>query len=192
MRTRFLLGAALAALLLTACQPSASPSPSDSGPASGEPLPSFVGDQELEDTIPTSVDGLTFLRVSMSGPDFIAEDVDQRFLDFIDALDADIDEVSVAVGLGTNLDGDRTASIFAFRVRGAEAANLVDQFKATADANADPLVWHPDTIGGKDVEVAEPNDDFPTPIALYAVGDVLYFVSASDQDAFEAIIAELP
>jgi hypothetical protein len=191
MRPRHLLGAALAALVLAACQPSASPSASEPA-GSGAAVPSFVGDPELEGTLPVTVEGLTFIRVSMSGPDFVEADVDQRFLDFLDALEADIEDVSVAVALGANLDGDRTASIFAFRVQGADADELVDEFKATAVEGEDPLVWHPETVSGKEVEVAEPNEDFPTPIALYATGDVLYFVSASDQPAFEAIIGRLP
>ena len=88
--------------------------------------------------------------------------------------------------------GDKTASVLAFRVQGADSAELVDVFKETADAEADPLVWHPETISGKDVEVADPNEDFPTPIALYPTGEVMYFVSSSDQAVLEAVLAKLP
>jgi hypothetical protein len=128
----------------------------------------------------------------MTGSEFVESDVEPRFLDFLDAINADIEDVSVAVALGSNLEGDQTASILAFRIRGAEAADLVEEFKATADQGGDPLVWEPQTIAGKDVEVAQPNADFPTPIALYESGEVLYFVSSSNEDAFEAIIDKLP
>ncbi|HEY7738451.1 MAG TPA: hypothetical protein VIC63_05395 [Candidatus Limnocylindria bacterium] len=193
MRLRPLLGAALAALILTACQPSASPSPSAApSDGSGAAFPSFEGDPELEGSLPASADGITFIRVSMTGSEFVESDVEPRFLDFLEAIDADIEDVSVAVALGANNAGDKTASILAFRIRGAEAADLVEEFKATADAGGDPLVWEPQTIGGKQVEVAQPNDDFPTPIALYEHGEVLYFVSSSDEAAFEAILSKLP
>ena len=87
---------------------------------------------------------------------------------------------------------------------GSTASDLTDQFKASAEgcrpasgaspaeSCGAPLVWTPGTIGGKSVEVAEPNEDFPTPIALYAVEDTLYFVSTTDPAAFEAILAALP
>ena len=192
MRLRHLLVAAIAALLLAACQPSASSSPSVEPSGSDQAIPSFVGDPELEATLPISAGGVTFIRVSMSGPDFIEGDPSPRFLDFIDALDADIEDVSVAVAIGGNLEGDKTASVLAFRVQGADSAELVDVFKETADAEADPLVWHPETIAGKDVEVADPNEDFPTPIALYPTGEVMYFVSSSDEAVLEAVLAKLP
>ncbi len=193
MRLRFLLVAAFSALLATACQPSASPSAEPSADGSGEPLPSLVGNPELEATLPDKAGDIRFYQTfSMSGPDFLSADIDEQFVTFIDSLGADIDDVSVAFALGSNFDATDTASVFAFEVKGAEAEELVDEFKASADEGGDPLVWQPETVGGKSVEVAEPNDDFPTPIALYATADVLYFVSSTDPDAFEAIIASLP
>lgn len=196
MRLRFLLFAAFAALLVTACQPSASPSaePSADGSAgSGDPLPSLVGNPELEATLPDEAGDIRFYQTfSMSGPDFLSADIDDQFVRFIDSLGADIDDVSVAFALGSNFDVTDTASVFAFQVNGAEAAELVDEFKASADDGGDPLVWEPQTVGGKSVEVAQPNDDFPTPIALYATGDTLYFVSCTDPDSFGEILAALP
>ena len=67
MRLRFLLGAAIAALILTACQPSASPaSPSaDGSPEAGRsigPIPSLVGDPELEATLPEEAAGIIFFQ----------------------------------------------------------------------------------------------------------------------------------
>jgi hypothetical protein len=199
MRLRFLMGAALAALTLTACQPSASPTSSASAEASADaggsigPLPSMVGNAELEATLPSEAADITFFQsFSMSGPDFLAAEVDDQFVTFIDSLGADIEDVSVAFALGANADGTNTASIFAFQVAGAQADELVDQFKTSAEDVGDPLVWHPETVGGKAVEVAEPNADFPTPIALYAVDDVLYFASSSSDQALEEILEQLP
>jgi len=195
MRPRHVLSAAAAALLLAACQASASPvaSPSPSEVAtSGGPLPSFVGAPDLEATLPTDAAGITLQSFSMSGPDFIAGEVDERFVTFIESLGADIQDVSVAIAFGANADGTQTASILAFQVIGATAPDLVDEFKATADEGADPLVWHAETIGGKSVELSDTNPDFPTPVALYATGEVLYFVSSTDPNATEEILAFLP
>jgi hypothetical protein len=198
MPPRHWLGAALAALVFTACQPSASGSPSgEPSPGASGPLgsiPSFVGNPELEATLPEEAGDIVFFQsVSMSGPDFLAGgDELGNFEDFIDTLGADVEDVSVAVALGANHDVTDTATILAFQVDGAQAADLVDAFKSGAEQGGDALVWNARTVGGKRVEVAEPNDDFPTPIGLYAIGEVLYFVSSTDPDAFEAILEQLP
>jgi hypothetical protein len=197
MRPRFLLSTALAALLLTACQPSAapggSPSAAESSAAGGSGGPSFIGNPDLEATLPEEAAGIIFFQsVSMSGPDFVSAEVAEQFVAFIDQLGADIDDVSVAFTLGANFDGTKTASVFAFQVNGADSQQLVDAFKASAEEGGEGLVWNPQTVGGKAVEVAEPTPDFPTPVALYATGDVLYFVSSSDPTAFEAILSGLP
>ena len=197
MRLRFLLGAAIAALVLTACQASASPPSSadgsEAGAGSTDPNPSLVGNPELEATLPEEAAGIIFFQsTSMSGPDFMDADVDEQFLSFLEELGADIEDVSVAFAVGANADTTNTAYVFAFQVVGAEAQELIDAFKAGAPADADPLEWTAETVAGKAVEVAVPTDEFPTPVALYAVGDVLYFVNATDQAAFEAILGGLP
>jgi len=208
MRTRSRAAAtgllALALLAAVACQSSASPSPTPSDAGASGAVPSFVGAPDLEATLPSEAGGITFQTFSMSGPDFVGAEIDQQFIDFLNGLGADIDHVAVAVALGANAAGNQSASIFAFQVEGARASDLTDQFKASAEgcrpssgaspaqSCGAPLVWTPGTIGGKSVEVAEPNADFPTPIALYATGDTLYFVSSTDPAAFEAILATLP
>lgn len=189
--------------LAVACQASASASPSPDAAGSGA-IPSYVGAPDLEATLPNEAGGIVFQTFSMSGPDFVGAEIDDQFVAFITGLGADIDQVSVAVALGSNAGGTQSASIFAFQVAGANAPDLTDQFKASAEgcrpggaaspaeSCGAPLVWTPGTIGGKSVEVAEPNADFPTPIALYATGDTLYFVSTTDPAAFEAILSALP
>lgn len=193
MRTRHALSAAAAALLLAACQASASPasSPSPSEVAtSGVPLPSFVGAPDLEATLPTEAGGISMQAFSMSGPDFVEGDENPQFTAFIESLDADISDVSVAFAFGANSDGTQTASVLAFQVEGASADELIEAFKASAEQG---LVWSPATIGGKSVEASDPDPpDFPTPVALYAADDVLYFVSSTDPNAFEEILVFLP
>lgn len=193
MRPRHVLSAAAAALLLAACQASASPvgSPSSSQVgASGAPRPSLVGAPDLEATLPSEAAGITLQSYSMSGPDFVEGEVEEQFVTFIESLGADVQDVSVAIALGANADGTQTASILAFQVAGASAQELIDAFKASAEQG---LVWQPETMGGKSVEASVPDPpDFPIPVVLYATDDVLYFVSSTDPDAMEEILAFLP
>jgi hypothetical protein len=98
----------------------------------------------------------------------------------------------VAFAIGANNDVTNTASIFAFQVEGADADQLIAAFQAGAPEEADPLEWRPQTVGGKPVQVAEPTDEFPTPVALYAIGDTLYFVTSTSAQAFEEILEQLP
>jgi len=193
MRPRHVLSAAAAALVLAACQASASPvgSPSSSEVATtGAPQPSFVGAPDLEATLPSEAGGITLQSFSMSGPDFVEGEVDEHFVTFIESLGADVQDVSVAFAFGANADGTQTASAFAFQVAGAEAQELIDAFKASAEQG---LVWQPQTMGGKSVEASVPDPpDFPIPVVLYATGDVLYFVSSTDPNATQEILAFLP
>lgn len=193
MRPRHVLSAAAAALLLAACQASASPvgSPSPSEVAtSGAPRPSLVGAPDLEATLPSEAAGITLQSFSMSGPDFVEGEVDEQFIDFIESLGADVQDVSVAFAFGANADGTQTASAFAFQVAGASAQELIDAFKASAEQG---LVWQPQSMGGKSVEASVPDPpDFPIPVVLYATADVLYFVSSTDPNATQEIIAFLP
>jgi hypothetical protein len=193
MRLRPLLGAALAALVLTACQPSASATPSAEPTGPPASLPSFVGNPDLEATLPEEAAGIIFFqRGSMSGPDFVDAEVDQQFLAFLDELGADIEDVSVAAAIGANNDVTNTAQVFAFQVDGATADELIAAFQAGAPEDGDPLEWRSQTVGGKPVQVAEPTDEFPTPVALYATGDTLYFVTSTSAQAFEEILEQLP
>jgi hypothetical protein len=193
MRLRPLLGAALAALVLTACQTSASPSPSTEPSGSRGPLPSLVGDPDLEATLPEEAAGITFFQtVSMSGPDFVDAEIEPQFLAFLEELGADVDDVSVAFALGANADGTNTATVFAFRVQGADADELVAAFQAGAPDDGDPLEWRDQTVGGKPAQVAEPTEAFPTPVALYATGNTLYVVTSTSAEAFEQILEQLP
>jgi hypothetical protein len=199
MRLRPLLGAALAALVLTACQPSASSPPSvEPNPpgGSGEARPSFVGDPELEATLPEEAAGIIFLQSgSASGPDFVAggeDEIGAQFLAFVEELGADIEDVSVAFAFGADADVGNTATVFAFRVDGAATDELIAAFQAGAPENAAPLEWRAQTVGGKPAQVAEPTDEFPTPVALYATGDTLYIVTSTSAEAFEQILEQLP
>jgi hypothetical protein len=192
MRPRILPSVALAALLLTACQPSASPSPSEPAGSEGA-RPSFVGNPDLEATLPEEAAGIIFIFTeSMSGPDFVDAEIDDQFLSFLDELGADLEDVSVAFTLGANDDATNTASVFAFQVTGADANELVTAFQAGAPDDGDPLEWRDQTVGGKPVQVAEPTEAFPTPVALYATGDTLYVVTSTSAEAFEQILEQLP
>jgi hypothetical protein len=154
------------------------------------PRPSLVGAPDLEATLPSEAAGITLQSFSMSGPDFVEGDEAPQFTDFIESLDADIQDVSVALAFGANSDGTQTATVLAFKVAGAQGDELTEAFKASAEQG---LVWQPQTIGGKSVEASAPDPpDFPIPVVLYATDDVLYFVSSTDPNATQEILAFLP
>jgi hypothetical protein len=193
MRLRPLLCAALAVLVLTACQASASPSPSVEPPGASGSLPSFLGAPDLEATLPEEAAGIIFIqRTSMSGPDFVDAEIDDQFLDFLDELGAEVEDVSVAFAFGADDDARNTATVFAFQVDGADADDLITAFQAGAPDDGEPLEWRAQTVGGKSVQVAEPTEEFPTPVALYATGDTLYVVTSTSAEAFEQILEQLP
>jgi len=149
-----------------------------------------VGAPELEATLPAEAAGITLQAFSVSGPDFVEGDADEQFITFVESLGADIEDVSVAIAFGANADGTQTASVLAFQVAGAQAQELIDAFKASAEQG---LVWQPQTMGGKSVEASVPDPPaFPIPVVLYATNDVLYFVSSTDPNATQEILAFLP
>ena len=192
MRPRQVLSAAAAALVLAACQASASPvgSPSSEVGTSGAPRPSLAGAPDLEATLPTEAAGISLQPFPVTGPDFLAGEENEQFVAFIESLGADINDVSVAIAFGGNSDGTQTATVLAYQVPGASAQELIDAFKASAEGG---LMWHADSIGGKSVEASEPDPpDFPIPVVLYATGDVLYFISSTDPSATQEILAFLP
>ena len=76
--------------------------------------------------------------------------------------------------------------------RGEAQVGASTLMSAGAPEEGEPLEWRPQTVGGKPVQVAEPTDEFPTPVALYATGDTLYFVTSTSAEAFEQILEQLP
>jgi hypothetical protein len=202
-RCRAVLATITAAAILAACgsasaSPTATPTPEPTAtPAASEslPLPSLPSSaKDLEELLPDEIGGMELQKFSMQGSEFLAggggsdEDTQQ----FLEDLGVSPEDVAVALAFSMGGEADAPAA-FAFRARGASSQQLIDTFKASqaTGASAEPLEWRSATVGGKPVEMAtDPSVD--QTIYLYAVGDVLFLISASDEaDAAEAL-AGLP
>jgi hypothetical protein len=147
---------------------------------------------DLADLIPGEAGGITLFKFSMTGDEFLGGAPDPAFAALLEGFGADAENISVASGLGGNSDGDENATVFAFRVAGADADAMITTFQAASNANGSPLDWHSETIAGKSVQVSSTSDDFQDPIVLYGTGDILFFVNTTDDSITEDILRNLP
>lgn len=205
-RTRAALAVILAALLIAACGNSESPNPSASQAASADPsveasaegsggiaLPSLPsGAADLEALIPDEIGDITLLKFSMQGNEFVNSGTATGEAEqFLEGLGVSTDDVSVAAGFGEATETGDGVAVFVFRAEGAGSDRLLTTFKEATDAQRDaPLNWESTTIGGKSVERAA-DPDRGGQVYLYADGDVLFFLAATQEahatEALEAL-----
>ncbi len=200
------LTAALVALGLLAACASASASPEASAlpsvPASvapsesGNPLPSFTSGEvpELEALIPDQVGEIVMQKLSMRGAEFLSGDsTDPAVEQFLTDLGVAPEQITLAFGFGVGPDLTDSAAIFVFRADGAGPDRLLRVYRESLDRERDtPLEWQPVTAGGKRALVAvDPGQD-DRAIYLYATGDILFVVSATDPADSETVLAGLP
>ena len=188
-------------LLITACgsaagTPSASAGAALNTPIPSSSLPAASGSTELEALIPDKVGTITLQKASMSGEQFVGSGgASQEAQDFLQGLGVSADDVSVAVGFGTDLASTGTVAILLFRAQGASSDRLVNLFKQAADRDRDnPLDWQSASVGGKQVErAADPEQGTGSgSIYLYATGDLLAFVTAGNDDTAAEALSRLP
>lgn len=206
-RIRILL-AVLLALVVTACAsdegttpppatpeptPAATPEPTDDGaPGSPGALPSIDldGDPELAGRFPDTVGGRPLQLQSLAGDAFAAIGDDPVFDDFLAAIGAEADDVSVA--FGGALIGEETLTVGAFRVRGASEDELEREFIAASQEGGDAPELTEQTIGGKDVwTAADESGETAVRVFIYTKDDTLYFLTGSAESAAE-ILEALP
>jgi hypothetical protein len=149
---------------------------------------------ELEDALPDSVGGITLQKFSMRGAEFLQQGGDdQEFQDFLERLDAEPDDVSVAFGFGADPANGAVLSVFAFRVEGASTDDLTRELQGSLESDGSAANLTKKNIGGKDVLVGESTDESsPGSVYLYGVGDIVFFVSASDEAHATEILSHLP
>lgn len=186
-------------LLVTACGPAAgtpSPSAALNTPIASASLPAASSSSELEALIPDKVGTITLQKASMSGEQFVGSGgASQEAQDFLQGLGVSVDDVSVAVGFGTDLASTGTVAILLFRAQGASSDRLVSLFKQAADRDRDnPLDWQAASVGGKQVErAADPEQGTGSgSIYLYATGELLAFVTAGNDDTAAEALSRLP
>jgi hypothetical protein len=175
-------------------EPVESAEPSAEPDASGLALPSFDlnGDPELADRFPDTVGGQPLLVQSMRGDQMAGlGGADPTFEEFLDSIDADLTDVSVAFGGVFNADDpEGIFSVGAFRVLGASEDDLEREFIAASEDAGDFSGLEPASVGGKDVLAgADPSGETELRIYLYTKDDTLYFLTGTEEQAAEVLEA---
>jgi hypothetical protein len=168
----------------------------DADPSASEfAIPSFDlsdlgGDPELAGRFPTTVAGDS-LEIQSFGGEFFAQmgGADPTFDEFLESVDAELSDVSVA--FGGNADG--TIGVAAFRIRGATAADLEEEFLNATQEAGDVENVDQRSVGGKDVWAAASTDEtVPGSVYIYVQDDTVYFLTAPDDDVAGEILEALP
>jgi hypothetical protein len=172
---------------------SEAPEASASTDASIGAFPSFDlnGDPELAARFPDTVGGQPLQVQSMRGDTFMSVGgSDPAFEEFLDSVDADLSDVSVAFGGAAS--GDSFLSVGAFRILGASEDDLEREFIAASEDAGDITGLEQANIGGKDVWTAvDPSGETGASVYLYTKDDTLYFLTGSEAEVAE-ILEALP
>jgi len=208
MRSRTIAGLMLLGML-AACSPAPGESSDEASTTasiaeSSAPSASADGSQptlapgavaDLEALIPDTIGGAAVTKSSMQGGEYLLTGDDPVSVKFIQDVGVSPDDIAVAFGYGFSVSGDVSTGgyVVAFRADGAGEDRLLSVFKASADAESEtPWVWKTVSLGGKQVEVAPSPSEGGQPWYLYAAGDVLFLVLASDQALVEEVLRALP
>ena len=195
---------AITGIVLVACGPAASSgaasneasqvaaSQAESSSAGG-PQPSFTAGAvaDLEALIPDTVGDLTISKQSMQGSEFLtAPGSDPAAVKFVEDLGVSSSDISIATGSGYSADFTKFVFVFVIRAQGADSDTLVSAFKtASSTDDSSPLSWSSTTVAGKSVETAEAGGGANY---IYAKGDVMFWVIASDAALAGQFIGLLP
>lgn len=202
-RFRTIALAGLAGFVLAACaasspQPEASDEPSQAvsqapGASQGGPEPSFSAGlvADLEALIPDTVGDLTMEKSSMRGNEYLLDpDGDPAMLQFLQDAGVSPNDITMAIGYGFNADFTSQAFMFVVRAAGADSNELSSAFQEAMDADAEsPMQWSDASVGGKQVKQSDSGDGTTY---LYAKGDTVFWIFASDPASAEEILSGLP
>lgn len=199
-RFRTIAVTAVAGLALVACGSAASSSSEPSSAASeaqassgGGVLPSLTQGAvaDLEALIPDTVGELTITKQSVQTSEFLtAPGSDPAAVKFVEDLGVSPSDISIATGSGTSADFSSFVFVFVIRAEGADSNTLVSAFKtASSSGDSSPLQWASATVAGKSVETSEANGGANY---IYAKGDVMFWLIATNATLAEQFIAQLP
>jgi hypothetical protein len=192
------IAALLLAALIAACGGSGSSTSASAQPstaASDEPSAGVSPGtaQDLEALIPEEVAGITLQKFSMQGSEFVnSGGATEETQDFLEGLGVSTDDVAVAAGYGLSPDTGDGVAVFVFRAEGAGTDRLLSVFKEATDGSREqPLEWESADVGGKRVERATDPEQGGQVVFLYATGDTLFFLAATQEahaaEALEAL-----
>ncbi|MDQ2854414.1 MAG: hypothetical protein M3R32_06085 [Chloroflexota bacterium] len=187
-------------LVLIACGPAASQSssptavPSQAAQASGGVVGPSFGEgvvAELEALIPDKIGDLTIQKSSAQGNDYlVSSGSSPQLVKFLQDLGVSPADVSLAIGSGSNAAASSSVFMFVVRAKGADSARLLSAYKtASTTAGETPIEWASSTISGKQVETGASNGATQY---LYAKGEVLIWMTATDPALAEQALSGLP
>lgn len=193
------LATLILAVLIAACGGSGSSTPASAQPSTvASEVPSAgvsAGTaQDLEALIPNEIAGITLQKFSMQGSEFVSSgSATEETQDFLEGLGVSTDDVAVAAGYGLSPDTGEGLAVFVFRAEGAGTERLLSVFKEATDASREqPLQWEAAEVGGKRVERATDPEQDGQVVYLYATGDTLFFLAATQEDHAAEALAALP
>lgn len=174
-------------------EPSEEPSESEEASAGAIPSVDLNGDPELAARFPDAVGGVDLEVQSFRGDTFAQlGGSDPAFEAFLEAIDAELSDVSVAFGGAASSTEASSLSVGAFRVVGANEDDLEREFLAASQAEGDVSGMEEATIGGKDVWTAEdPSGETDASVVVYTKDDTVYFLTGSEEQIAE-ILEALP
>ena len=174
--------------------PTPSPSPTEQ-PTTAGGGPTFtagaVGD--LERILPDQVGGVTIKKESAKGTDFLKSSTanSKEVADFFTKIGANPADVTVATGIGQSTDVAKIVFIFAFRAPGSDETRLLDAFQQTTATGSSPVTWTAANVGGKSIRKAT-GGTATSGQYLYAKGDILFLISASETALADEVLSKLP
>ena len=172
-----------------ASQAAVSQAESSSG---GGPLPSFTAGAvaDLEALIPDKVGDLTITKQSMQGSEFLtAPGSDPAAVKFVEDLGISAGDISIATGSSYSADFTKFVFVFVIRASGVDSDRLISAFQSAGSADSSPLEWSSTTVAGKSVQTASAAGGANY---IYAKGDVMFWLIASDATLAEQFIGLLP
>ncbi len=177
---------------------SAAPSADASADASGAPSASASGDlagggggtgdaDALAAMIPATVGDVAMSVTITDADSYVRANVNRQLSPILTALNKTPTDVTVATATGASTGG-ATLFIDAVQVSGADAEALLTAFQTAASAVPGTTVEAAD-VGGKSVVKATTAS---YTMAVYASGDVLFYVQSPDAALVDQAIAALP
>lgn len=170
--------------------------PSVALPSGSFALPSFSfpsEDKDLENRLPSQINGVTLVKYSVKGTTFLASGSSnsQDLIDLLTALGKTPNDLSVA--FAGDPSGGLDVQIGAFRVAGADSNALLTAFVAASQKSTPGQVVTQANVGGKNVtNIVDPADTSTSPTYVYGNGDVLFYVLTPDPALAATALQQLP
>jgi hypothetical protein len=148
-------------------------------------LPSFNSDAELEAMLPDTIGGVTVVKQSLSGQDFINLGMGggEALEPLLDQLDATVEDLSVGFGTAGQV------VVFAYRIQGVPADRIFQGLEAAMQAGGGGEVSQ-QTVAGRQVTVVTAQGETTY---IYLSGDVVFIVGgALSPELLEDAVSQLP